>query len=200
MKNLLKKTLSVAGAALMLVFVLCSGVLAQEITGNINGTVRDAAGASVANATVTISDPTKDNIAVRTVTTNEDGEFAAPNLPPSIYQITVEAPSFKKSVQTDIKVDVGQRRTIDVTLEAGSVAETVTVEADPVAVELSTPTASTTLSGDQVRELSINNRNFVQLVTLSPGVTSNLADQVYVGTTNPEGQANTVQISVNGSR
>ena len=200
MKNLLKKTLSVAGAALMLVFVLCSAVLAQEITGNINGTVRDAAGASVANATVTISDPTKDNIAVRTVTTNEDGEFSAPNLPPSIYQITVEATSFKKSVQTDIKVDVGQRRTIDVTLEAGSVAETVTVEADPVAVELSTPTASTTLSGDQVRELSINNRNFVQLVTLSPGVTSNLADQVYVGTTNPEGQANTVQISVNGSR
>lgn len=200
MKDLLKKTLSVAGTALMLIFVLCGANIAQEITGGINGTVRDANGSAVPNATVTITDPTKDNVTVRTITTNDDGEFSAPSLAVSIYQITVEAANFKKSVQTDIKVDVGQRRTIDVTLEAGSVAETVTVEADQVAVELSTPTAGTTISGDQVRELSINNRNFVQLVTLAPGVTSNLDDQVYVGTTNPGGGANTVAISVNGAR
>ena len=56
------------------------------------------------------------------------------------------------------------------------------------------------INGDQVRELSVNNRNFVQLVTLAPGVTNDLADQVYVGTTNPAGQANTVNISVNGAR
>ena len=71
--------------------------------------------------------------------------------------------------------------------------------ADQVAVELTTATASTVINGDQVRELSVNNRNFVQLVTLAPGVTNDLADQVYVGTTNPAGQANTVNISVNGS-
>ncbi|HEX9961255.1 MAG TPA: hypothetical protein VGB00_10005, partial [Pyrinomonadaceae bacterium] len=56
------------------------------------------------------------------------------------------------------------------------------------------------INGDQIRELSINNRNFVQLVALAPGVSADLSDQVYVGTTNPEGQANTVNLSVNGAR
>lgn len=173
---------------------------AQDITGSINGTVRDSAGAAIAGATVTITDPGKDNLVVRTVTTNDNGEFSAPNLRVSVYDIAVEAPNFKKSVSTGIKLDVGQRRSVDVSLEAGNVSEVVTVEAPPVAVELTTPTASTLISGDQVRELSVNNRNFVQLVTLAPGVSANLADQVYVGTTNPEGQANTVPISVNGAR
>ena len=99
-----------------------------------------------------------------------------------------------------MKIDVGQRRTVDVTLEAGRIDEVVTVEADPVAVDLQSATSGTIISGDQVRELSINNRNFTQLVALAPGVSSDLSDQVYVGTTNPEGQANTVQLSVNGAR
>ncbi|MCV4820049.1 hypothetical protein OFM15_28650, partial [Escherichia coli] len=83
---------------------------------------------------------------------------------------------------------------------AGRIEEVVTVEADPVAVDLTSATSGTVINGDQVRELSINNRNFTQLVTLAPGVTNDLSDQVYVGTTNPEGQANIVQISVNGAR
>ena len=189
---------------LFLMSIIClslgSIVFAQEITGVIVGTVKDANGAAVPNATVTINDQSKGNIVVRSLTTNDNGEFSAPNLQSGVYQVVVEAVNFKKSVQTDVKVDVGQRHTVEVALEAGNVAETVTVESDPVAVNLSTPTAGTIINGDQVRELSVNNRNFVQLITLSPGVSSNLSDQVYVGTTNPEGQANTVGISINGSR
>ncbi|MDQ4123423.1 MAG: TonB-dependent receptor [Acidobacteriota bacterium] len=200
MRNLLKKTLSVAGAALMLAFLLSGAVLAQETTGSIVGMVQDINGAAVVGATVTISDSTKGNIVVRTATTGEDGTYSAPSLPISTYTVIVEAANFKRSQQTDVRIEVGQRRPLDFTLEAGSVAEVVTVEADPVAVELTTPTAATTVTGDQVRELSINNRNFVQLVTLAPGVSSNLDDQVYVGTTNPAGGANTVSISVNGAR
>lgn len=176
---------------------------AQETTGTLVGVVRDSAGAPIANATVTITDPTKDDAVVRTLVTTDEGVFSAPNLNVSTYTITVESPNFKKTVQTDVKLDVGARRNVDVTLEAGNISETVTVEADDVGVNLTTPTASTTISGDQVRELSVNNRNFVQLVTLAPGVSNNLSDQVYVGTTNPSdppGQANTVQISVNGAR
>jgi hypothetical protein len=149
---------------------------------------------------VTITDPAKDDLVVRTLTTNEGGEFSAPNLAVSTYIVTVEAPNFKKSVNTDVKVDVGSRRSLDVNLEAGRIDETVTVVADALTVELSTPTAGTTISGDQVREISINNRNWIQLLTLAPGVSSNLSDQVYVGNFNPEGQANTVNISVNGAR
>ncbi|MGB7200789.1 MAG: carboxypeptidase regulatory-like domain-containing protein [Pyrinomonadaceae bacterium] len=173
--------------------------IAQEVTGDIVGTVRDTNGAGVPNASVTITDSAK-NIVVRVVQTNADGEFSAPNLSTSTFSVTIEAPNFKKSVRTGVKVDLGQRRNVDVTLEAGNISETVTVTADAVGVELSTPTAGTTINGDQVREISINNRNWVQLVALAPGVSNDLSDQVYVGTTNPEGQANTINISVNGGR
>lgn len=190
--------LVLAGAVLCL---LANGfAAAQEVTGTINGTVRDASGAVVPNATVTITDSTKDNIVVRTLTTNEEGTFSAPNLPVSLYQVSAEAANFKKSVKTDVKLNVGERRTVDFDLEAGNISEVVTVESDQVAVELSTPTAGTVINGDQVRELSINNRNFVQLVTLAPGVSSDLSDNVFVGNFNPEGSPNTVQISVNGAR
>lgn len=195
-----KKTWSSILFALVISF--CFGGLAygQEITGSIVGTVRDTAGAVVPGATVTLTNPSQGDIVVRTVTTTDDGTFSVPNVAVSTYTVTVEAPNFKRSVNNGVKVDVGQRREVTVSLEAGRINETVTVTADQVAVELATPTAGTTINGDQVRELSVNNRNFVQLVTLAPGVSSNLSDQVYVGTTNPDGQANIVSISVNGAR
>jgi hypothetical protein len=172
---------------------------AQEITGSISGTIKDPNGGSVAGATVTITDVQK-KVVVRTVTTNDGGEFSAPDLPSALYDITVEAPNFKRHVEKGLKIDVGQKRALEVTLEAGNISEVVTVDANPLAVETRNVTASTVISGDQARELSLNNRNWVQLITLAPGVSNDLADQVYVGTTNPAGQANTMNISVNGAR
>lgn len=186
-----------------LAITLCLGsfTFGQELTGSIVGTVKDAAGAGIPNATVTITDPAKENLVVRTVQTNDDGAFSAPNLPVSVYTVTVEAQNFKKSVNTDVKLDVGARRSVDVTLEAGNISETVTVQADQAVVESSTPQASTTINGDQVRELSLNNRNWVQLVTLAPGVSNDLSDSVSVGTTDPQtGAVNLISISVNGAR
>ena len=182
-----------------LFFCLTTAAFAQEITGSLSGTVRDSTGAAVKGATVTISDSEK-KVVIRTLTSGDEGEYSAPNLATGTYTLTVEAPNFKKAVITDAKIDVGQNRTIDLDLEAGNIAEVVTVAADPVAVELNTPQTSTVINGDQVRELSLNNRNFVQLVALAPGVSNDLADQVYVGTTNPAGQANVISISVNGAR
>jgi hypothetical protein len=172
---------------------------AQEISGSINGTVKDSTGAAVAGATVTVTDAQK-KIVVRTATTDNNGAFSAPDLTSAVYDITVEAPNFKKHIETKLKLDVGQKRTLDVVLEPGSISEVVTVEAHALAVELRTATAATVISGDQARELSLNNRNWVQLITLAPGVSNDLGDQVYVGTTNPAGQANTMNISVNGAR
>src|SRR2546429_2811378 len=172
---------------------------AQEITGSIAGSVTDANGAAVKGATVTITDSEK-KLVVRTISTDDNGGFSASELHVGIYEISVEAPNFKRHMESKVQLDVGQRRNVNISLEVGSVAEVVTVEANPIAVELSTPTVSTVISGDQARELSLNNRNWVQLITLSPGVSNDLADQVYVGTTNPGGQANTMNISVNGAR
>ncbi|MGB7210143.1 MAG: carboxypeptidase regulatory-like domain-containing protein [Pyrinomonadaceae bacterium] len=195
-----KKTLSSILFAIAISICLSGMVIGQEITGSIVGIVRDAAGAAVPGANVTITDPSKGGIVIRSATTNDSGEYSAPNLPISTYSVTVEAANFKKAVRTEVKVDVGQRRGVDVTLEAGNINETVTVTADAASVDLQSATSGTVINGDQVREIPINNRNFVQLVALAPGVTNDLADQVYVGTTNPDGQANIVSISVNGAR
>ncbi|MFT3744865.1 MAG: TonB-dependent receptor [Pyrinomonadaceae bacterium] len=186
---------------LTLAFIAClsTAMIAQEVTGTIVGTVKDANGAVLAGASVTVTDTAK-KVVVRTVITNSEGDFSVPNLSPSEYSVTVEASNFKKSVQTGVKVDVGQRRTVDFDLQAGNVAETVTIEADRVTIDSTSATGGTTITGTQAREIPVNNRNWVQLITLAPGVSNDLADQVYVGTTNPDGQANTINIAVNGAR
>src|SRR3979490_963725 len=86
------------------------------------------------------------------------------------------------------------------TLEAGNISEVVTVTSDLLQVNTQSAAAANVINGDQVRQLSLNNRNFVQLITLSPGVSANIAGQIYVGSTNPNAQSNALQISVNGVR
>jgi hypothetical protein len=192
---------------LVLILLAIAGVLAssatfvfgQEITGSILGTVRDPSGAAIPGATVTITDAEK-KLLVRTVITDGKGQFSAPLIAVGTYDIAAEAKGFKKHVALGIKLDLNQRRAVDIALEVGNITETVTVVAEANVIEASMPLASTLITGEQARELSLNNRNWVQLVALAAGVSNDLADQVYVGTTNPEGQANTINISVNGAR
>ncbi len=174
-------------------------VFAQEITGSFVGTVRDQGGALIPGAKVTITDAEK-KVVVRTLVTDDKGEFSAPLLPVGRYDFEAEATGFKKQVALGVKLDLNQRRSVDLTLAVGDISETVTVEASANPIEASLPLSSTLVSGEKARELSLNNRNWVQLVALAPGVSNDLADQVYVGTTNPEGQANTINIAVNGAR
>ncbi len=195
------KTLKAVAVLALAILVLCgTGTLfGQETTGSILGTVRDPSGAPIPGAKVTISDAEK-KIVVRTVVTGAEGQFSVPLLQVGIYDIEAEAQGFKKQVALGLKLDLNQRRSVDLALEVGNITDTVTVEASANPIETSTPLSSSLITGEQARELSLNNRNWVQLVALAPGVTNDLADQVYVGTTNPEGQANTINISVNGAR
>jgi hypothetical protein len=86
-------------------------------------------------------------------------------------------------------------------LEVGQVTESVTVEADVVSVETQSPTPAGLISGTEVTELSLNNRNFIQLLSLMPGVTSDSAtDELFIGVTNPLGGTNTIPFSINGGR
>ncbi len=186
-------------AALFLLAGCLSSASAQEITGSFVGTVRDPAGASIPGAKVTITDAEK-KVVIRTLTTDDVGQFSAPLIPVGIYDIMAEATGFKKQVALGVKLDLNQRRSVDLSLAVGDISETVTVEASANPIESSLPLASTLVSGEKARELSLNNRNWVQLVALAPGVSNDLADQVYVGTTNPDGQANTINIAVNGAR
>jgi uncharacterized surface anchored protein len=123
---------------------LCAVASAQEVTGSISGTVTDAAGSAVKGATVTITDTAKKTV-TRTVTTGDDGQFSAPLLPAAFYDITVEAANFKKHVESQVKVNVNERRTVDVALEAGNITETVTVTSDPLQVNTLSAAATETL-------------------------------------------------------
>ena len=184
----------------LLLFALSGTALSQEITGSIVGTVKDANGASVSGAAVTVTN-SDTKLVVRTVTANDNGEFSLPLLPVAYYDIAVEAPNFKKHLEARVKLNVNERRAVDVVLQPGNVSETVTVTSELLQVDTQTATASTVINGKQIVELSLNNRNWAQLITLSPGVSPNVADQLYVGTTNPaSGQSNQMNFSVNGVR
>src|SRR5262245_5664906 len=185
--------------ALLLAGLGAARISAQDITGTIVGLVRDAGGAVVSGATVTIRDIDK-NVVVRTVITNSEGVYSAPLILAGRYSLTVEANGFKKFVRNNIEVNVNDRLTVDASLEVGKVEEEVVIETAPLEVELQSATQGGLVTGREIRELPLNNRNYLQLLTLQPGVSSGASDQLYIGTTNPSGQANTVQFAINGGR
>ena len=188
------------GFILVFVAALVSWPLAaQEVTGNITGAVVDPSGAAVANATVTVT-ATSQGIVLRTLQTNEVGLYSATLLPVGTYSVTVEAAGFKRSTRDSIELNANAKYTADFQLEVGTVDQEVSVVASAVQVELQTAQMSGLISGTQVRELALNNRHFAQLVALQPGVSSNLSDQIYVGTTNPSGGNNIVGLAINGMR
>src|SRR5690348_16627502 len=181
---------------------LCLGTMsaaAQEITANILGTVTDTTGALVVGAKVTVTSTARNQV-VRSLETNTEGLYAATLLPIGEYSVTVEAKGFRKATQGSIELTANQKFTADFKLEVVDVSQEITVSAPTEQVELQTSQQSGLISGTQVRELSLNNRHFAQLVALQPGVTSNLSDQIYLGTTNPSGGNNIVGLSINGTR
>jgi len=184
----------------LLSLCFCAGtVSAQEVTGSIAGTITDSSGAAVAGAKVTIRSLDK-NTVLRTMTTGANGQYLATYLPVGSYEVAAEAPSFKKSVVTNFVLNVADKLTINLTLEVGSVTESVTVEANPLQVELQSVTASGVISGTQVRELSLNSRNYAALVLLVPGASdSGNSDQIFPGATAPLG-TNLMTFQINGNR
>src|SRR5215471_21668695 len=95
-------------AVVALLFACGGFALAQEITGSIVGKVKDANGAAVKGATVTVIDRAK-KVAVRTIQTDEDGQYSARDLPVTVYDVTVEATGFKKHIENNVQVDVGHQ-------------------------------------------------------------------------------------------
>ncbi len=184
----------------LLAVLLCSaGARAQVTTGLIAGTVKDTSGAVVPNATATLTN-TDTNIVVRTVKIGGGGEFTAPLLPIGHYSLSVEAGGFQKFTQTGIVLNAGDKLTFYPELKVGSTAQEVTVQASPFQVEMQSAQAAGLVTGTQVRELSLNGRNWEQLVTLTPGVSASAdADQLYVGAFAPQG-TNLVTFSMNGGR
>ncbi|HEX8836300.1 MAG TPA: carboxypeptidase-like regulatory domain-containing protein [Candidatus Acidoferrum sp.] len=185
--------------ALLLMFCLSFASYSQNVTGTILGTVTDSKGDAVANATVTITN-TDQNIAVRTVTTDQQGQYVVPLLPVGRYSVTAGAIGFKKAIQAGIVLNVNDKVAVNLTLEVGAVTESVTVEASALQVDTQSATATGVISGLQLRELSLNSRNYAQLVLLVPGASdSGNADQIFPGATAPIG-TNLMTFQINGNR
>src|SRR5579859_2541787 len=184
---------------LLLVLCLSCATFSQNVTGTIAGTVADSKGGAIANATVTITNADQ-NIVVRTITTDQLGQYAAPLLPVGRYSVTVEAPSFKKAVHSGLVLNVGDRLGVNLALEVGSISESITVEANALQVDTQSATATGVISGLQLRELSLNSRNYAQLVLLVPGASdSGNADQIFPGATAPI-VTNVMTFQINGNR
>ena len=186
-KKLLITTLS-------LLVLFCSiNIKGQELAATLTGTVTDATGAVIPNATVTI-EQNGVNGASRTVQTDARGNYTVTNLAAGNYKVTVTANGFETYAAENVTLFVSQSRSVNATLKPGSISQTVTVQQNTVSVDTTSSAQTGTISGTQVRELQLNNRNFEQLVTLQPGVVSALPDEVGFGL------SNTDQISVNGAR
>jgi hypothetical protein len=158
----------VLSIAILLVTVLVPGIsFGQGAVGSIAGTVRDASGALIPNATVTVIDVAT-NLS-QNVKTNSSGEYSVRFLKPSIYNVIVEAAGFSKEQVNSIRLQVDQIARADVTLKAGQVTSTVSVNASTIALDTDSATIGQVITERQVLDLPLNNRDFTNLLLLSPG-------------------------------
>jgi hypothetical protein len=142
---------------------------AQEFRGSIAGRVTEASGAAVPNATVTVTN-TGTNTA-STTTTNDGGDYLVLYLIPGRYRVAVEAPGFKRTVQDNIEVRVGDKLTLDLQLEVGAVTETLNVTSDAPLLETSNASAGQVIDQRRISELPLSDGNPFTLSRLAPGIT-----------------------------
>src|SRR5262245_62729285 len=157
-------------AASAIIFIL-AGVAFGQSDGSITGQVKDSAGAAVAGAAVRIVNPA--NGVSRTATTDADGIFVAPQLPPGAYTISVEKQGFKRVEKGNVILSaVDKLNAGDFTLEVGQVTEAVQIQADAGLLHIKTESGerSDLVTNRQVRNLALNGRNILDLTKTIPGV------------------------------
>lgn len=177
----------------MLVLSLVANAFAQGgARGAISGTVKDEKGASVAGAQVEVINSVT-GITERTATTDGSGNFTVTQLPPGDYKLVVSAAGFSKADVPDVKVNVTETTTVNVPLKVGDVSASVVVTDAATQVQLSSPATGTTLSDETIGNLPLSTRNFLTLLTLSPGANTELFQSDALG-------RGAVTINVNGQR
>jgi hypothetical protein len=181
---------------LTLLILLAPAAFCQLTTADILGTITDATGAVVPNATVTLTDLGTNE--KRTVQTNTSGDYSFTLLPVGHYSIDVKATGFKESITKDLAVEAGDRARSDAHLELGSENQTVTVEATTPLLQADSATVSSTVTAKAVQDLPLNGRNFVQLVALVPGANEGQGNGLSSGGRPDDRRTNAAGLSVNG--
>ena len=141
---------------------------AQDTRGIISGAVTDPQGATVTGAKITV---TNTGTATGTkLTTNQNGYYEAPLLLPGTYSVSVEAPGFKKAVQSRITLGLGDQLKINVQLEVGGVTESVTISSEAPMLDTSTVSMGRNITNREVMDLPVIGNNVMALARMSPGV------------------------------
>src|SRR2546422_6888726 len=159
-------------AGILAVIALTSGlVFGQEFSATMSGVVHDAGGGVVPGVSVTAKHT--DSGLTRTVITNETGSYRMPALPVGEYEVTAGLSGFKQQVRRGINLVVTQEAVVNFTLEVGDLKENVTVTEDAPLVNTTLSSTSGLVTRDQIKDLPLNGRSFLELMTLNAGVITN---------------------------
>src|SRR6202140_5301675 len=162
------------------VFVLGWCLLASEVGfgqtfGSIDGETRASTGAIVAGVTVTVSN--NGTNAVRSAVTNDAGVYSFPSLAPGTYGLRAEKPGFRTIVRSQVELQVQQAARVDFELQVGQVSESIEVRSDAPLLATDDATVGTVIENKRIVELPLNGRNYLQLVSLAPNVSTGFSGQ-----------------------
>jgi hypothetical protein len=180
--------------------VSCPGLVQGQATGSISGTVSDVTGAPVSGAKVTVSGQVTGG--VRETTTDTGGHYAVPVLGANSYTVRAEFAGFQRSEAPNIRLQVDEQRELDFKLVPANVQQSVEVTATAVEVQTTNPTLGQVINSQQVAELPLNGRDFVQLATLTPGTTQETNTNSFFngGPSSEVSARGSFSLSVGGSR
>jgi hypothetical protein len=167
----MSKRVSRYGRFVFSLYVLLTAVFSaySQSTTSLRGTVSDSQGGVIPGAVVTLAD--RDKGASRQIVTDAVGSYAFLQLPPGTYTLKVENPGFSTATRDSIKLLVNTPATLDLRLEVGNASETVNVTAETAATNTVDASVGNAFSERQVRQLPLETRNVVELLSLQPGVT-----------------------------
>jgi hypothetical protein len=182
---------------LLLGFGTSAVVEAQVVGGTLSGTVTDQNGGVVPNVVVAIADHATGE--VHDVTTTSDGIYTAPNLTPGIYTVTLTAPGFQKTEQSNVTMTVGGTQTLNLMMRVGQETETIQVTAEAPIINLSNAEIGGITTEAAIKELPLNGRSWSDLANLTSGVYE-LHVQPNLSSRDRFTRGYGVQLSISGSR
>jgi len=153
-------------ASLLLLCVACP-ITGQAPTGSITGEIHDPSGASVGGAQLILRDVATE--ALRFATASPQGTYEFLQLSPDVYDLSIEAKGFRRTVERQIVVNVGSAVHLDVTMPLGDVSETVEVHAEPPLVEPDKVSIGSIVDLQSIQNLPLEDRQFLNLALIVPG-------------------------------
>src|SRR3984885_2903307 len=167
--NMISLRTSFFVVAFALAFAICPALHAQA-TGSFSGNVRDKSGGAISGATVTVT--AQSTGLTREAKTDSAGHYLIPLLPVGLYTVRVDFTGFQSTESKDLNLQVDEARELDFSIVPATVVSTVTVSGDAVTTETTNPSLGQVITAQQVSQLPLNGRDFVQLATLTAGATA----------------------------